>query len=180
MDCFLFAIISGMLPCAITYPPSCTGFAVPSRSASPPPIRICVSWSTSKYRIAVCNQIMHHAHSIPTIFDGCRPMEGSSSTYRTPVVRFRTARGKLHSLPLSGGQSGCRPVQATDKQVPDPSAVWQLSGKDSQMRFCHGTHFFRQRIRHTCHPFHQFCQRSSGRLRPDQFPRSFGALAAIR
>ena len=28
----------------------------------------------------------------PTMLEGCNPMDGSSSTYKTPVVRLRTAR----------------------------------------------------------------------------------------
>ena len=28
----------------------------------------------------------------PTMFDGCSPTDGSSRTYSTPVVLFRTAR----------------------------------------------------------------------------------------
>ena len=41
--------------------------------------------------VSVRHQIMHHAGQ-PHDVRGCSPMDGSSSTYKTPVVRLRTAR----------------------------------------------------------------------------------------
>ena len=83
------ASMSLTVPCAITLPPS---------EPAPGPIsiiqsdlaRICVSWSTSttEFPSAIKSSITPQR---PMIFDGCRPIDGSSKTYRTPVVRFRTA-----------------------------------------------------------------------------------------
>lgn len=41
--------------------------------------------------VAVVDEIVHHAGEADDV-RRCKPMEGSSSTYKTPVVRLRTAR----------------------------------------------------------------------------------------
>ncbi len=86
---FLLEIICGMLPSAITYPPPtpASGPISISQSASD---NICVSWSTRRTELPSATRSCITALS-PLIFDGCRPIEGSSNTYKTPVVRFRTA-----------------------------------------------------------------------------------------
>ena len=50
-----------------------------------------VSWSTSTTELPSSTRSCITPVR-PTMLAGCRPMDGSSSTYRTPVVRLRTAR----------------------------------------------------------------------------------------
>ena len=59
-----------------------------SQSAS---FRICVSWSTSSTEFPSATRSRITPFN-PTMLEGCSPMEGSSSTYSTPVVLLRTAR----------------------------------------------------------------------------------------
>ena len=63
------------------------------------------------------------------MLEGCRPMEGSSSTYSTPVVRLRTARASCIRCrsPVERVDGG--PVQASDIPAPAPSAAGPPSGR---------------------------------------------------
>ena len=85
-----FFIISGIEPWAMTSPPSAPDSG-PISIIQSDSDKICVSWSTSITEfpsfIRSCINVLS-----PVIFDGCSPMEGSSSTYKTPVVRFLTER----------------------------------------------------------------------------------------
>ena len=85
-----FASISGMAPCAMMCPPfaPASGPISMSQSAS---FKIWVSWSTSTTELP--SAMRSCITSVrPSMLEGCRPMDGSSSTYSTPVVRLRTAR----------------------------------------------------------------------------------------
>ena len=85
-----FAAICSSVPWAITRPPPApaSGPISISQSAS---FRIWVSWSTSSTELPSATRSRITPFR-PTMLAGCRPMEGSSSTYSTPVVRLRTAR----------------------------------------------------------------------------------------
>ena len=77
-------------PCAMTRPP-------PAPAAGPISTiwsawrRMCVSWSTMTTELPSAMR-SRMTSSSPSMLDGCSPMDGSSSTYSTPVVRLRTAR----------------------------------------------------------------------------------------
>ena len=85
-----FSSMVGMVPSAITWPPfaPASGPISMIQSAS---LKICVSWSTRMTEFPSATRSCMTPVS-PTRLEGCRPMDGSSSTYRTPVVRLRTAR----------------------------------------------------------------------------------------
>ena len=83
-------MIWGMVPWAMTWPPPApaSGPISTTQSAS---FKICVSWSTRITELPSATKSCITPVS-PTMLAGCRPMDGSSSTYSTPVVRLRTAR----------------------------------------------------------------------------------------
>ena len=84
------AASAGTVPCARMRPPSAPApgpiSTIQSASES-----TCVSWSTRRTELPSATRSCMTAVS-PTMLAGCRPIEGSSSTYSTPVVRLRTAR----------------------------------------------------------------------------------------
>ena len=87
---FSFILMSSVVPSAMTWPPfaPASGPISMSQSAS---LKICVSWSTRRTELPSSMRSCITPVR-PTMFAGCKPMEGSSSTYKTPVVRLRTAR----------------------------------------------------------------------------------------
>ena len=87
---FLFCAISVMVPSAITCPPLAPASG-PISISQPASFKIWVSWSTSTTELPSATKSCITPVS-PTMLEGCSPMEGSSSTYKTPVVRLRTAR----------------------------------------------------------------------------------------
>ena len=85
-----FASTSASDPCATTRPPSAPAPGPISTSQSAAR-RMCASWSTMTTELPSAMRSRMTSMS-PSMLDGCRPMDGSSSTYSTPVVRLRTAR----------------------------------------------------------------------------------------
>ena len=79
-----------MLPSLITSPPSAPEFG-PSSIIQSDSDKICVSWSTSTTEFPSEIRSCITAFK-PLIFAGWSPIDGSSRTYRTPVVRFLTER----------------------------------------------------------------------------------------
>ena len=65
--------------------------------------------------------------------------------------------GQLHPLSFPGGQGGCRTVQRQIRksQIHQP---FRHSLERFTDGFRHGAHLFRQRIRHSRYPVHQFFQ----------------------
>ena len=81
-------IRSSTVPSAMILPPSAPAFG-PSSIIQSDLLRICVSWSTRTTELPSATRSSMTPIS-PSIFAGWRPMEGSSRTYRTPVVLLRT------------------------------------------------------------------------------------------
>ena len=77
-------------PWAMTVPPSAPAPG-PSSTIWPAWASTWVSWSTSSTVLPSATRSSMTAVS-PLRLAGCRPMDGSSNTYSTPVVRLRTAR----------------------------------------------------------------------------------------
>ena len=84
--------MSATVPSAITRPPSAPAPGPISTSQSAAD-SICASWSTNATEFPSATKSRITPFS-PSTFDGCRPMDGSSKTYNTPVVRLRTARAR--------------------------------------------------------------------------------------
>ena len=85
-----FASTSASVPCATIRPPSAPAPGPISTSQSAA-ARMRVSWSTMATELPSASRSRITSTS-PSMLEGCRPMDGSSSTYSTPVVRLRTAR----------------------------------------------------------------------------------------
>ena len=84
------AATSATVPWASTRPPSAPALGPISMSQWAWD-KICVSWSTRSTELPSATRSSITAVR-PAMLAGWRPMEGSSSTYSTPVVRLRTAR----------------------------------------------------------------------------------------
>ena len=85
-----FAATSSTVPCAITCPPSAPATG-PISMRWPAALSTRTSWSTTTTELPSATR-SRITPSSPSTFEGCSPMDGSSSTYSTPVVRLRTAR----------------------------------------------------------------------------------------
>ena len=121
---------SSTVPWTITCPPPApaSGPISTIQSASE---RIWVSWSTSNTELPSATRSCITAVR-PSILEGCRPMEGSSSTYSTPVVRLRTDRASCIRW-----RSPVERVEAARSRVryPSPSSISRRAAvrKESQM-----------------------------------------------
>ena len=83
------AVSSGTVPWAMIRPPP-----APASGPISMIVRFCQHLGVvvdKDDRVAVGNQVVHDAVQADDV-RGCSPMDGSSSTYSTPVVRLRTAR----------------------------------------------------------------------------------------
>ena len=78
--------------------------------------RICVSWSTSRTELPSSMRSCITPVR-PTMFAGCKPMEGSSSTYKNAGGAVAYGTGKLHALALARGKRG---GGAVERQVAEP------------------------------------------------------------
>ena len=107
--------MAATVPSAMTWPPRApaSGPISTIQSASR---RICVSWSTRRTEFPSATRSCITPVS-PTMFDGCRPMDGSSSTYSTPVGAVAHGAGELHPLALAGGE---RRGGAVEREIPQP------------------------------------------------------------
>ena len=89
--------------------------------------RIWVSWSTSSTEFPSATRSSITAVR-PVMLDGCRPMEGSSSTYSTPVVRFRTARAsciRCRSPVERGAADRSRVRYPSPRSISRRATVWK-------------------------------------------------------
>ena len=120
----------GIVPSAITCPPFAPASGPISiiQSAS---FKICVSWSTRITELPSATKSCITPVR-PTILDGCRPMDGSSSTYKTPVVRLRTARASC--IRWRSPVERVADARSSDR-YPSPKSVSRFATvrKDSQM-----------------------------------------------
>ena len=85
-----FFFISEIVPSATIFPPAAPACG-PSSISQSAADKICVSWSTNMTELPSATKSRITPFK-PIILEGCRPMDGSSKTYSTPVVRLRTAR----------------------------------------------------------------------------------------
>ena len=127
---FLSCISCSTVPCAIIFPPA---------APAPGPISIiwsatesiCTSWSTRITELPSATRSFITPVS-PTILEGCRPIDGSSSTYKTPVVRLRTARASciLWRSPVESVDA----ARSSDR-YPSPKSVsrFAVERKDKHM-----------------------------------------------
>ena len=81
---------SPTVPCAITVPP-CAPAPGPISMIQSVARSTRVSWSTT-ITVLPCAFRSRITPSRPSTFAGCRPIDGSSSTYIAPVSSLRTAR----------------------------------------------------------------------------------------
>ena len=95
---------------------------------------------------------------------GCKPIEGSSSTYSTPVDPVADHAGKLYALALTRGERGAGAVERKVVETQIDQATGRAQKRIADIRR-HGLHLGRQGCGHSAHPLNRLAQRHGRRLR---------------
>ena len=105
-------------------------------------------------------------------------MDGSSSTYSTPVVRLRTARASCirWRSPVESVDGAAVQREVAQPQIEQPTC--RCSVNDSQMLSAMGRISGGQAVRHAVHPAAELASAASVQASSSEMPRSRGARAA--